>query len=234
MGSRLWDGNEFMEETGIKIGYARVSTEDQRMDMQVDALIAAGVSPDHIFQESISGVKSKRPELQSCLKALRKGDTLVIFKLDRLGRSVVELLKLVTDLEARGVAILSIRDAIDTKTAVGRVMFHMLAAFAQFERDIISERTKAGMKAARARGHRGGRKSKIDSHKLKGIIAMLSDPTVLMEDVAKTFGVGRSTIQRAIAKANQTKTLKELQALEKEKRKLAKTAPVRTIIEELV
>lgn len=205
------------EQSGILIGYARVSTDDQRMDMQVDALIAAGVSPDHIFQEHVSGATTKRPELQNCLRALRKGDTLVIYKLDRLGRSVQELLKLVTDLEARGVNIHSIRDQIDTKTAVGRVMFHMLAAFAQFERDIISERTKAGMKAARARGHRGGRKPKLDAKKIKAAIAMLEDPRVTMAEVAETLHVGRSTVQRALAKLKDEAKVKALRNLPRRK-----------------
>lgn len=198
------------EQSGILIGYARVSTEDQRMDMQVDALIASGVSPDHIFQESVSGTNAKRPELQSCLKALRSGDTLVIYKLDRLGRSVSELLDLVTGLEKRGVHIHAIRDQIDTKTAVGRVMFHMLAAFAQFERDIISERTKAGMKAAKARGHRGGRKPKMTPAMVKAAISMLEDPTMLMEDVTKTLGVSRSTIQRELKKITDVRKLEQL------------------------
>ncbi len=214
---------------GIKIGYARVSTEDQRMDMQIDALIASGVSTDHIFQENVSGMGTKRPELQSCLKALRKGDTLVIYKLDRLGRSVVELLKLVTDLEARGVAIHSIRDQIDTKTAVGRVMFHMLAAFAQFERDIISERTKAGMKAARARGHRGGRKRVISPQKLKGIKAMLADTTVVMDEVCKTFGVSRSTIQRELKRDAEKVKAEKIEKLKPEQ----KIAQFRTILDDV-
>ncbi len=216
------------QQSGIMIGYARVSTEDQRMDMQIDALVGAGVSTDHIFQESVSGYKGKRPELMNCLRMLRKGDTLVIFKLDRLGRSIVELLELVTMLEKRGVNIHSIRDMIDTKTAVGRVMFHMLAAFAQFERDIISERTKAGMKAARARGHRGGRKTKVTPAKLAAIKAMLADPKTVMDDVTMALGISRSTIQRALQRDGEKKKAEKITKLTTEE----KIAQFRVILDD--
>lgn len=215
---------------GLLIGYARVSTEDQKLDLQLDALTAAGVPVERIYQEYVSGAKTARPQLSECLKALRAGDTLVIYKLDRLGRTVAELVRLVTELEKRGVFLFFLRDVIDTKTAVGRCMFHMLAAFAQFERDIISERTKAGMKAARLRGHKGGRKRKLDDKKLKGILAMLGDPTVTMGEAAEFFGVGRSTIQREIARAREKGQFKELIAEIDKWRANGQRAPAHTAL----
>lgn len=188
---------------GLLIGYARVSTEDQILTLQIDALLRAGVDRGYIYEEQVSGVSTKRPQLDAALKALRPGDVLVTWRLDRLGRSVPELIRIMDDLQKRGIAFRSLSESIDTGTAAGKMVFHMLAAFAEFERNLISERTKAGMKAARARGHRGGRKRKLNDAKLKAIIAMLGDPRVTMAEVAETFGVGRSTIQRELARARE-------------------------------
>lgn len=185
------------------IGYARVSTEDQRMDLQRDALAGAGVVNDNVYAEQVSGVKTNRPELQHCLRCLRPGDTLVVWKLDRLGRSVKELIGITDWLREHDVEFVSIKDNIDTTTAVGKMVFHMLAAFAQFERDLISERTKAGLKAARLRGHRGGRKPKITPQKLKAIEAFLADGLSTMTEAAKEFAVSRAAIYRARKRAKQ-------------------------------
>lgn len=192
------------------IGYARVSTEDQLLDLQREALTKAGVEPDRIYEEHVSGVKTRRPQLAECLRAMREGDVLVVWRLDRLGRSVPELIKIMDELKARDIGFRSISEAIDTTTAAGKMVFHVLAAFAEFERNLISERTKAGLKAARARGHRGGRKPKVDAKKLKAAKAMLGDPTVTMDEVAQTLGVGRASIYRAFEREKQKDQLKEM------------------------
>jgi len=191
------------------MGYARVSTDDQRLDLQQDALSQAGVANDNVYQEQVSGVATKRPELEHLKKALRPGDTLVVWKLDRLGRSVKELIALTEWLRERDIELVSIKDNIDTTTAVGKMVFHMLAAFAQFERDIISERTKAGLAAARARGHRGGRKPKITPNMLRAMEAMLDEPTTTMTEVAEHFQISRAAIYRA----RQRRMQKEQQTL---------------------
>lgn len=183
----------------MRVGYARVSTEDQKLDLQRDALTQAGVDACNIYEEHVSGVKTKRPELDHCLKALRPGDTLVVWKLDRLGRSVKELIAITERLEKNGVEFVSLRDNIDTTTAVGKVVFHILAAFAQFERDLVSERTKAGLKAARARGHRGGRKPKVTPAKLRIIKALKADPLMTMPEIAAQVRISPSAIYRALA-----------------------------------
>jgi DNA invertase Pin-like site-specific DNA recombinase len=139
----------------VKIGYARVSTQDQNLEMQLDALNKAGC--EQIFQEKASGVKSERPELLAMQHILRKGDVIYIYKLDRLGRSLKHLLELTSGFEKRGVGLVSLNDHIDTTTAQGRLIFNIFASLSEFERDLIRERTKSGLEAARARGRKGGR-----------------------------------------------------------------------------
>lgn len=200
-------------EAGMMIGYARISTDDQKLDLQFDALTNAGVNPDHIYQEMKSGVNTERPELKACLKALRPGDTLVVWRLDRLARSLSDLMKILDDFDHRGIKFKSLNEAIDTSGAIGRLMFHMMGAFAQFERDLISERTKAGLKAALARGHRGGRKPSVDKDMLKGIKKMLKDPTVTHDEVCKAFKISRGALYRALKRERETDEGKELSAL---------------------
>lgn len=139
----------------MKLGYARVSTKEQNLALQVDALNKEGC--EQIFQEKITGSKAKRPELDNLLANLRKGDVVVIWKLDRLGRSLKDLVTLMTQLQDKGVGLLSLNDHINTTTPTGKLTFHLFAALAEFERDIIRERTQAGLAAARARGRKGGR-----------------------------------------------------------------------------
>ena len=197
----------------MKFGYARVSTEDQKLDLQVDALLRADVDQQNIFQEHISGVKVNRPQLKECMRALRSGDTLVIWRLDRLGRSLIELCKISQELERREIELVSLSESIDTSTAGGKLVFNMFGAVAQFERDIISERTKAGLKAARARGRRGGRKPSVTPEKLKLAMMMLKDDTVTQTQAAQAIGVSRETLSRAM------KRHREEQELKKSKRK---------------
>lgn len=139
----------------MKIGYARVSTQDQNLEMQLDALNKAGC--EQIFQEKASGVKSECPELLAMQQILRKGDVIFIYKLDRLGRSLKHLLELTSNFEMQGVGLVSLNDHIDTTTAQGRLIFNIFASLSEFERDLIRERTKSGLEAARARGRKGGR-----------------------------------------------------------------------------
>ncbi len=139
----------------MKIGYARVSTQDQNLEMQLDALGKAGC--EKIFQEKASGIKSDRPQLAAMQQILREGDVIYIYKLDRLGRSLKHLLEMTSDFEKRGIGLVSINDHIDTTTAQGRLIFNIFASLAEFERDLIRERTKSGLEAARARGRKGGR-----------------------------------------------------------------------------
>ena len=139
----------------MNIGYARVSTRDQNLELQLDALTKAGC--ETIYQEKVSGASTSRPELERLLSQLRPGDTVTIYKLDRLGRSLKHLLQVVGDFQQLGVGLVSLTDAINTTSAQGRLMFNLFASLAEFERDIIRERTKAGLTAARARGRQGGR-----------------------------------------------------------------------------
>ncbi len=139
----------------MKIGYARVSTQDQNLEMQLDALTKAGCQ--QVFQEKASGIKSDRPQLAAMQQILREGDVIYIYKLDRLGRSLKHLLEMTSNFEKRGIGLVSINDHIDTTTAQGRLIFNIFASLAEFERDLIRERTRSGLEAARARGRKGGR-----------------------------------------------------------------------------
>lgn len=156
------------------IGYARVSTHDQNLDSQLDALQKADC--EQIFQEKITGKIKDRPELISCLKALRKGDVLVVWKLDRLARSLKDLVEIITDLNQREIGFKSLTEAIDTTSATGRLVFHIFGALAEFEHSLIRERTIAGLDAARARGRKGGRKPSMSVKDIKKAQAMLRDP----------------------------------------------------------
>lgn len=184
------------------IGYMRVSTADQSTDLQRDALLAAGVAERDIYLDKASGKQDDRPGLEACLKALRAGDTLVVWKLDRLGRSLRHLVTTVQELAKRQVAfkVLTGHGAeIDTGTAAGKLVFGIFAALAEFERELMSERTRAGLAAARARGRKGGRKPKLSPTELAGIRARLAaDPLLDKQVLANELGVHRSTLWRAL------------------------------------
>src|SRR5215216_1580823 len=141
----------------MQIGYARVSTNEQNLDLQRDALLKAGVSPKNIYTDKITGTKHERPGLVQALSHLREGDTFVVWRLDRLGRSLKHLIETVTKLQEQHIAFKSITENIDTSTATGQLVFHIFGALAEFERNLINERTMAGLEAARARGRKGGR-----------------------------------------------------------------------------
>ena len=178
------------------IGYARVSTDEQNLDLQTDTLTKVGC--ERLFSDQVSGAAAVKTGLDEALAYLREGDTLVVWKLDRLGRTVKGLVELVDLLKGRGIQFRSLTDGIDTSTPAGRFFFHMMAALAEMERDLIRERTTAGLAAARARGRKGGRKSKLDEAKLDAARKLLTAGTPAV-DVAKTLGVGRATLYRRLS-----------------------------------
>ncbi len=181
------------------IGYARVSTAEQNPELQIDALRAAGCS--RIFTDYVSGTKTSRPELDRALDHLRPGDTLVVWKLDRLGRSLAHLVETVKSLAERNVGFRSLQDPVDTTSAGGRLVFHVFAALAEFERDLIRERTHAGLAAARARGRVGGRKRALTPAQVQMARELLADRQRDVASVAATFGVNRATLYRALRAA---------------------------------
>lgn len=176
----------------MKIGYARVSTDDQRMDLQRDALTAAGC--EKVFTDTASGAKAARPGLDEALSYARKGDVLVVWRLDRLGRSLPELVKIVGELEAAGIGFESVTERIETSSAAGRLVFHVFAALAEFERRLIVERTHAGLAAARARGRKGGRPA-LPPEKVAAIQAMAAGNRSVTE-ICKALKIGRSTLYK--------------------------------------
>lgn len=183
----------------MQIGYIRISKSDgsQVFDLQQDALLAAGVDPDRIYQDRASGKKDDRPGLQACMKALQPGNTLVVWKLDRLGRSLKHLVSVVEELNQLdiGLKVLAGTGAqIDTTTPNGRLVFGIFAALAEFEADLIRERTKAGLAAARARGRVGGRPRKMTKEKLRMAMAAMADPNSNATEVAKSLGLTRTSL----------------------------------------
>lgn len=184
---------------GIKIGYARVSTTDQTLNMQVDALKAAGCV--QIYEEKVSGKQADRPELAHALKALRDGDTLVVWRLDRLGRSLPHLIEIVASVESLGASFESITEKIDTGSATGKLVFHLFSALAEFERNLISERTKEGLNAARRRGSKGGRKPVLDPKAVQQVRTLMADRSTSPADICKQFKVSKSTLYKLVRPA---------------------------------
>jgi DNA invertase Pin-like site-specific DNA recombinase len=181
---------------GHLLGYARVSTTEQQPQLQVDALEHAGCY--RVFTETASGARADRPVLEQVLDQLRPGDTLVVWKLDRLGRSLRHLVDTITELADRGVGFRSLQEAIDTTTPGGKLVFHVFAALAEFERDLIRERTAAGLSAARARGHHGGRPSVMTAHKIQVAQDMYRSAQYTVAAIARTLGVSRASVYRHV------------------------------------
>ena len=181
------------------IGYARVSTDDQNLDLQRDALQQAGC--ERVFEDTASGAKAKRVGLVALMEILRAGDTVVIWRMDRLGRSLKDLIALVERLEAVGVGLRSLQEKIDTTSSGGRLVFHLFGALAEFERNLIRERTQAGLTAARARGRHGGRKKRLDPAKQKMALRLYHERQHTVEEICRMMGVGRSTLYNYLNEA---------------------------------
>tara|TARA_A100000171_G_scaffold52539_1_gene71443 strand:+ start:954 stop:1523 length:570 start_codon:yes stop_codon:yes gene_type:complete len=179
-----------------RIGYARLSIDDQHLDIQRDALNQAGCRV--IYEEATSGKNAPRPELEQCRKALTAGDTLVVWRLDRLARSLHDLVQIVADLDQQGVHFESLTEQIETGSASGKLQFHVFAALAEFERTLIRERSLAGLTAARARGRAGGRKPKLNKQQVREIKVLLRDPDLPVAEVARRYGVSRTTLYKYV------------------------------------
>lgn len=185
----------------MKIGYARVSTQDQNLDRQIDNLKAAGC--ERIYQEKMTGTKSDRPQYRLMLDVLRPGDILVTDSFSRLSRSTKDLLDLVDKLNASGVHLVSLKENLDTTTATGKLMLTMLSALSQFERDLIAERTADGLKAARARGRKGGRPRIGTEKEKRQALAMYKSNAMSNRDIAERFGVSTATLSRWIRESKE-------------------------------
>jgi DNA invertase Pin-like site-specific DNA recombinase len=178
----------------VKIGYARVSRDEQTLDLQTDALNQAKC--DRIYTDKASGALASRPGLDKALEQLRLGDTLVVWRLDRLGRSLKHLIEVVEDLNAQGIGFASLTESIDTTTSNGKLIFHIFCSLAEFERNIIRERTLAGLAAARARGRKGGRKPTITQKKIATAQKLADTSTDSIADICASLGISRSTYYR--------------------------------------
>jgi DNA invertase Pin-like site-specific DNA recombinase len=190
------------------IGYARVSTQDQHLHLQQDALKSAGCLK--IFTDTISGAKQERKGLEEALNFLREGDILVVWRLDRLGRSLKDLIERLTELHAKNIGFKSLTESIDTTTSGGKLIFHIFGALAEFERDIIRERTNAGLTAARARGNKGGRpRSPLsEGKKLQMARRMYEDQSMSVRDICRGLNIPRSTFYKYVRGYSETKAAK--------------------------
>lgn len=177
-----------------KIGYIRTSTRDQNLDLQRDALKEAGCT--RIYEDQVSGTKKDRPGLTQALDYLRPGDVLVVWRLDRLGRSLKHLIEVVNDLEEKNIGFCSLKESIDTTSSTGRLIFHLFGSLAQFEREIIKERCLAGMEAAKAKGKQGGRPMKMSKEQVTIAKALLNEEKYSIKEVCSKLGVGRTTLYR--------------------------------------
>lgn len=191
---------------GKLFGYARVSTQDQKLDLQLDALKKYGLAENDIFEEKMTGSRKDRPKLEEMMKYLREGDTVVVYKLDRISRSTKHLIELTELFENMKVNFISIQDKIDTSTAMGRFFFRMMASIAELERDIIIERTRAGLSAARSRGKLGGR-PKADQEKLEYAYHLYQQKKHTVKDICDKTGVSKSTLYRFIEERESTVTV---------------------------
>lgn len=180
------------------IGYARVSTFDQNLDLQLDDLHKAGC--EKIFNDTASGSRSERPGLNEALDYVRSGDTLVVWRLDRLGRSLKDLIEITNGLYAREVGFRSLIEAIDTSTSTGKFFFHITGAFAELERNLIRERTMAGLNAARARGRKGGRPTAIDKKTFEMALQLYNKKTTPVSDICQRLGIAKRTFYRYLAR----------------------------------
>ncbi len=184
----------------MQVGYARVSTHEQNLDLQRDALQKAGC--EKIFQDTVSGIASARPGIKDAISFLREGDTLIVWRLDRLGRSLKHLIKLVAMLEEKQISFVSLKETINTTNPSGKLIFHIFGALAEFERDLISERTKAGLAAARARGKKGGRPSKHNETDRKMIVDLYNGRKHSVKGICETFKISKPTLYNYLKEFN--------------------------------
>jgi DNA invertase Pin-like site-specific DNA recombinase len=192
---RLIDGRQNGQAAVVNVGYARVSTLDQNLALQLDALTTAGCAK--VFEDRASGARTDRPGLQAALDYVREGDVLIVWKLDRLGRSLAHLIEAVTSLASRRIGFRSLTEVIDTTTPGGRLVFHLFAALGQFERDLIQERTRAGLAAAALRGRKGGRKPVVTADKLKRARTMIARGLTVRE-IATRLKIGKTALYAAL------------------------------------
>ena len=178
----------------MRLGYARVSTTDQTLDPQLDLLRGDGC--EKFFTDVVTGMSEDRVGLSALLREARKGDVIVVMKLDRLGRSLKHLIDVMGELEKRGVGLKSVSEGIDTTTSGGKLVFHIFGAIAEFERTLIIERTQAGLQAARARGRRGGRPRKLSEAKVKTLLTMSKDTSLSVSDICNALSIGKDTYYR--------------------------------------
>ena len=183
------------------IGYARVSTHDQNLDLQKDALTNAGC--EKIFYDTVSGAARVRPELEKIKEISRKGDTLVVWRLDRLGRSLKDLMARMSYLEEKGVGLKSLQESIDTTTTTGKLVFHIFGALAEFERNLIRERTQAGLAAARARGRFGGRPKSLDENKRKVAVDLYNKKQLMIKEICVMMEISKPTLYNYIKESQQ-------------------------------
>jgi DNA invertase Pin-like site-specific DNA recombinase len=174
------------------IGYARVSTDDQHLDLQNDALMAAGC--ERVYRDKASGAKAERPGLKRAFEDLRAGDTLVVWRLDRLGRSLKDLIGRAEDLEQRGAGLKSLHEAIDTNSSGGRLVFHLFGALAEFERNLVRERTQAGLAAARSRGRLGGRRKRLDREQRRHVVELYRSHQHTVKEICSLMGISKPTL----------------------------------------
>lgn len=179
------------------IGYARVSTDDQKLNLQQDALQKAGC--EKIFEDHLSGAKANRPGLNAALEIARSGDTLVVWRLDRLGRSLKDLLQLTEILKERSIGLHSLQESINTTTSSGQLVFHLFGALAEFERNLVRERTQAGLTAARARGRSGGRPKALDPNKRQLVVKLYNDHQHSIDEICHMMGISKPTLYKYIA-----------------------------------
>ncbi len=180
----------------MRIGYARVSRDDQNLDLQRDALLAAGC--EKILDDRISGARADRPGLEKALEIARAEDVLVVWRLDRLGRSVKNLIEIMATLESRKIGLLSLQESMDTTTSGGKLIFHVFAAVAEFERNLLRERTQAGLAAARARGRTGGRPLALDEGKQKLAVRLYLEEEMTIAQICDTFGISKPTLYKYV------------------------------------
>ena len=178
------------------IGYARVSTDDQNLDLQKDALTRAGC--ERILEDHQSGAKAERPGLRAALDYAREGDTLVVWRLDRLSRSLKDLIEMVTQLESRGISLKSLHESLDTSSSSGKLIFHIFGALAEFERNLIRERTQAGLQAARARGRKGGRPKSLDANKRALAVQLYEEKKHTVKRICQMMGISKPTLYEYI------------------------------------